>query len=327
MTRPLSPKDLKINKMWLHGPEFLKGSIEEWPIYNGSTADSLELPDHIGIILSCKIEEERNHMQCKNLSCFDLSRYSNCSKLIKVTSMVLSVVRNKSFKGAGIVSSVHMQNAEFEWLKFVQNEIPNDWMKRFKRLGPIRNKEGLICVGERMANWLKMNWNQDLFILLPTKSRFSYLQVLQIHNKDHGDLESTLAKVRCRFWIPGVTKIIKTLRASCVPCRKKNKKLSGQVMGQLPAERLQPSPPFYNTAVDLFGPFMIKDTIKKRCKTKVYGVIFNCLSCRAIYIDLSEGYDTSSFIMVLRRFVAIREYPKIMRTDNGSHLIASSKGN
>ena len=148
--------------MWL--PEFLNRPIEEWPI----SKDTIELPDRVCVILSSNVQEQRNHMRCTNLICFDLNRYSNYNKLMKVTSMVLCVVKNKSFK------VFHLQNAEFEWLKFIENDIPNDWKERFKRLGPTRNKDGLICVGERMANWLKMNWNQNLFILLPTKCRFSY---------------------------------------------------------------------------------------------------------------------------------------------------------
>ena len=35
-----------------------------------------------------------------------------------------------------------------------------------------------------------------------------------------------------------------------------------QVMGKLPEERLKPSPPWYNTAIDLFGPFKIRDEVK-----------------------------------------------------------------
>ena len=61
----------------------------------------------------------------------------------------------------------------------------------------------------------------------------------------------------------------------CVVCRKLRKEVAGQIMGQLPEERLKPSPAFTYTALDLFGPFSIKDSVKKRTKCKAYGVIFN----------------------------------------------------
>ncbi|CAG2245822.1 unnamed protein product [Mytilus edulis] len=96
-------------------------------------------------------------------------------------------------------------------------------------------------------------------------------------------------------------------------------------MGMLPIERLQPAPAFYYCAVDLFGPFMIRDTVKKRTHGKAYGVLFNCLTTRAVYVDLAEGYDTSSFIMTLRRFVTVRGYPRKMISDSGSQLVAAGK--
>ena len=40
---------------------------------------------------------------------------------------------------------------------------------------------------------------------------------------------------------------------------KLDKKLSGQVMGNLPKERLKPASPWYSTSIDLFGPFTIRD--------------------------------------------------------------------
>ena len=81
---------------------------------------------------------------------------------------------------------------------------------------------------------------------------------------------------------------------------------------------------FYS-AVDLFGPVIIKDMIKKRTCGKGYGVIFNCLATRAVYIDLTDGYDTDSFILVLRRFISIRGHPVKIRLDPGSQLVAAGK--
>jgi hypothetical protein len=49
--------------------------------------------------------------------------------------------------------------------------------------------------------------------------------------------------------------------------------------------------------VDLFGPFTIKDTVKGRTHGKAYGVLFNCMSSRAVYVDLAEGYDTSFTVL------------------------------
>ena len=80
-------------------------------------------------------------------------------------------------------------------------------------------------------------------------------------------------------------------------------------MGNLPEERLKPSPPFFRTSLDLFGPFFVKDTVKRRITRKVYGVIFNCMVSRAIHLELVEGYDTQSFLVSFKRFTSIRGFP------------------
>ena len=46
-----------------------------------------------------------------------------------------------------------------------------------------------------------------------------------------------------------------------------DKKLSEQVMGKLQKERLKPAPAWHCTAIDLFGPFKIKDEVKKRSRS------------------------------------------------------------
>lgn len=56
----------------------------------------------------------------------------------------------------------------------------------------------------------------------------------------------------------------------------------------------------------------------------MYGVIFNCLSTRAVHVDLAADYSTDKFLMVLRRFVSIRGYPSKLYSDNGPQLVAAN---
>jgi hypothetical protein len=70
---------------------------------------------------------------------------------------------------------------------------------------------------------------------------------------------------------------------------------------------------------------IIKDTVKKMTHGKGYGVLFNCLVFKAVYIDLAEGYDVGGFMMVLRRFVSIRGCPKEMISDARTQLVATGK--
>ena len=78
-------------------------------------------------------------------------------------------------------------------------------------------------------------------------------------------------------------------------------------------------------SLDLFGPFLVKDTVKRRVTRKVYGVIFNCMVSRAIHLEIAEGYDTQSFLVCFKRFVSIRGFPRVIHSDNGTQLVAANK--
>ena len=95
-------------------------------------------------------------------------------------------------------------------------------MTRFKRLGPWLNKDGLIVVGDRFADMFKTPWNQQEFILIPSKSRFTYLYAIYIHNEDH-TFETAVAKVRRKYWVPQLLKVMRKIKYQCIECCKREK--------------------------------------------------------------------------------------------------------
>ena len=96
-------------------------------------------------------------------------------------------------------------------------------------------------------------------------------------------------------------------------------------MGQLPQERLKPAPAWHCTAVDVFGPFKIRDEVKKRTTGKAYGVIFHCLGTIAVHVKLAPDYGTKKVLMLLQRFVSLRGYPANLLSDNGTQLKAANE--
>ena len=63
---------------------------------------------------------------------------------------------------------------------------------------------------------------------------------------------------------------------------------------------------------------------KKRMTGKAYGLIFNCLATRAVYVDVSPDYSSEKFLMALRRFISIRGYPLKLYLDNRAQLVAAN---
>jgi len=93
-------------------------------------------------------------------------------------------------------------------------------------------------------------------------------------------------------------------------------------MADLPADRLSGDhAPFSNVGVDFFGPFHV---VRGRATEKRYGVVFTCVESRAIHLEVANSLDTSSFINVLRRFIARRGRPHLIRSDNGTNLVGGN---
>lgn len=94
-------------------------------------------------------------------------------------------------------------------------------------------------------------------------------------------------------------------------------------MADLRVDRVSPAPPFTYTGVDVFGPWSVvtRRTRGGQASSKRWGLIFTCLSKRAIHIEVVEELSSSSFINALRRFIAVRGYVREFRSDRGTNLV------
>ena len=96
-----------------------------------------------------------------------------------------------------------------------------------------------------------------------------------------------------------------------------------QRMADLPADITEVAPPFTNVGFDVLGPWMIRSRKIRggAANSKRWGLVFTCLSSRAIHIELLESMDASSFICTLRRFFALRSPVSILWCDRGTNFI------
>ena len=70
-------------------------------------------------------------------------------------------------------------------------------------------------------------------------------------------------------------------------------------MGDLLSYRSKMSPAFSCVAMDLFGPWEVKDDIIQRGPKrlrKIWGVVYTCMATRAVYIDVAIDYSTLSVL-------------------------------
>ena len=114
------------------------------------------------------------------------------------------------------------------------------------------------------------------------------------------------------YWIINGHSSISYLLQRCVTSRKLRRSTQVQKMANLPEEQLTPAPPFTYTGMDVFGPWYIKEGRKE---LKRWGIIFTCLSSRAIYLETLNTMETDSFTNALRRFVNRQGTVRELRCD------------
>ena len=183
--------------------------------------------------------------------------------------------------------------------------------------------DGLIRVGGRLHS-APIDADAKHPVILPKGHPLVILLVRYYHREcGHSGIEHTLALARQKFWIVNARATVRSILNNCMSCRRRQAPVAKQKMASLPQDRVTPTyPPFTFTGVDLFGPYEVR---RGRSTVKRYGVLFTCMSIRAIHVEVANSLDTDSFINALRRFIARRGQPKEMRSDNGGNFVKGER--
>ena len=76
-------------------------------------------------------------------------------------------------------------------------------------------------------------------------------------------------------------------------------------MADLPPDRLDPAPPFTNVGLNIFGDLNGKATRSHIAENIIWVVLFTCLSSSAVYLELIDSLDISTFKNALSCFLDI----------------------
>ena len=264
LTRGKSPMELGLHSIWQTGPEFLRQRVEEWPVSSRTNVE--KLPERHKTVMTTSAREVETLT-----TRIDIGSFSKIELLKNTTVRVLKLYKHykrstehspSSVGSLSVVTPEDIEAAERFWITNAQESIAKVVEEgKFVRLCP-KYKDGLIVVGGRAERWMQATWNRQEFILLPYNHRLSRLIAENEYWKGgHLGVAATVARIRSWFWITNLQKMVKSICYKCVICKKKFQRLGGQVMGNLPPERLQPSPPFPAVRVDFFGPFTVKGEV------------------------------------------------------------------
>lgn len=51
--------------------------------------------------------------------------------------------------------------------------------------------------------------------------------ISDLHSVDHAGIETILSKLQTKYWVPGVRKVIKSVKKICIICRRLGKQTEG----------------------------------------------------------------------------------------------------
>ncbi|XP_036068500.1 uncharacterized protein LOC112152419 [Oryzias melastigma] len=271
----------------------------------------------------------------------DVTKISNFMRLVKVIAWLWKAVetwkqtlKNPKRKQIKVLSKEELRN-EIKRLTLTVEEHRDALRDIFhaaqegvrfedttlNRLVVYKDKETQLYVcGGRIQSF---DEDKTAVPLLPYNSWVSTLLAREAHEANHEDIAGTLIRMRKRAWVVKGRRLAKKVVDSCVECRKTKAKRCQQIMADLPPERTHQAQPFEFTTVDLFGPYEVKDEVRKRVKLKVWGIIFSCMASRAVHADVVSDQSTEGFLLAYKRFTSIRGHPRKLWSDPGSNFVGA----
>ncbi|XP_063907415.1 uncharacterized protein LOC135125692 [Zophobas morio] len=335
VSRGKLPSKLITSDLWWHGPHWLSKNKSEWPAsFVSSNAQNVPILEKRAK-LKILVVTNNNVLPL-------LTKYSSFDKLQSVLAYCLRFIHNyvvdRNNKLSGPFSTKELNDATNKIIKLVQaseflSEIHDlqrgreiNKLSKLLKLDPFLDKRGILRVGGRLIN-ADINYEQKFPIVLPSKHHVTKLIILKTHKEQlHAGPAATLAAVREKYWPIAGRSVVRNLLHKCYVCFRANPQSNDQLMGNLPALRVQPSSPFLNCGIDYAGPIVMKEGGRRSKKTtKVYIALFKCFATKAGHIELVTDCTSEAFLSTLKRFMARRGKISTIHSDNATYFTAANK--
>ena len=298
--------------LWWHGPEWL-ATPERWPaeILNEQSDTSQAEAKLVRDVLAVAVNEE-NEIK-------DVLQKFSLQKAVRVCAWIRRFVHNSlRSRGtqhiSGPLTTDETDRQRRFWAKQVQDSCDIGEDRVALNLQP--NQEGLLeCRGQVQGEYP---------IYLPDTHLFSLHVVEDAHRQTlHGGVGLTMAKVRGRYWIPRLRRLVK-VRGSCHGCKRfQALACAAPPPADLRTTRTQGTNPYQVIGVDYAGPLRYR--ISKQREGKAYVLLYACSLTRGIYLDLVPNLETTECLLSLKQFIARRGRPDRIYSDNGRTFVGAAK--
>ena len=194
-------------------------------------------------------------------------------------------------------------------------------------LSPFFDENQVIRVGGRLRN-SDLPHEEKHPILLPNNHPVTRCVLQHYHEKAaHQGAHITGGLLRqAGYHVHRSKAELRKLVSSCFICKRLRSKPCSQYMADLPGERLEKTPPFSKSGVDVFGPFLIsegRNTRSNKSTKKIWVLLVTCLYSRAVHLETLSSLDITSLKLALRRFIAVRGDTVKFISDCGTNFVGA----
>ncbi|XP_071035375.1 uncharacterized protein [Parasteatoda tepidariorum] len=250
-----------LSSQWWSAQVWLSHPVNLWPLVDfGSQPD-----DNYSDV----VKKEQRAVAVNNVTqnktsdisltkCIDVSKYSNLTRLLRVTAWVKRFAYNAkldSSKLKGPISASELQNVLHTWIKTVQllhyeSEIQQllsqNTLSKHSRIFNLNSKLNydniLFLKGRLQFSSDDVKTKQP--VLLPSNDKFVELVMLDARVKmGHLGVDSTLTHLREQYWIIKGKQFVKRVLRNSLICRRYKVKPGTQVEAPLPRDRIKEQPP------------------------------------------------------------------------------------
>jgi len=335
ISRGCCPSKLTNTPLWWYGPDWLVNDEKDWPKSNkNENIINLEIPEARSVTLATFDARP----QYPSL----INRYSSLNRLLRVVAYCLRFCYNLSHKNSkldGVLSTEEVNKARISIIKCIQREAFSHEIRdlinlnkvavssKLFRLCPFLDEDHIVRVGGRLKNAATLDVDQRHPIVLPADCHFTRLLFKYEHERCmHGGPQATLCSLRTRYWPLNGRNIARSIVHECVTCFRYKPIVVQPILGNLPAERVEPTRAFLSCGIDFAGPFMIKTSMRRNAPlVKAYVCIFVCFSTKAVHIELVGDLSTPAFINALNRFFDRRGRSITIYTDNATNFVGANR--
>ena len=335
-SRGLKAHQMVEGSRWCVGPSFLWCHESDWPVQPDTLGNIPDDHTEVKVVRSClatNVTSSENDIMNELIS-----RFSSWYKLKRIFAWILRyrlkllTAARARMAGSHSTHDIHdiavppitlseLERAEHYILQHVQLCYACD-KSSIRKLDPFM-MDGLLRVGGRLSH-SSLEINASHQIILPKDHIISKMIIDYYHHlSGHSGREYVLSLIRTKYWITRGNAAVRSVLSKCFDCKRKHGYVEHQKMANLPQDRFTTDkPPFTSTGIDFFGPYVVK---RGRTSVKRYGLIFTCMTTRAVHIEVTHGLDTDSFLQAMSRFIARRGRPELIRSDNGGSFIRGEK--